>query len=92
MGLIFQKLQGNGPKMKDPDLTLEHQWVWIVIRRDDQGPDTPADWHLQGIAADEALAIQMCIDETYLIGPLPLNTALPHDRIEWLGSYFPLRK
>lgn len=69
------------------ELNLANGWVWVVIRRDPSLQ--PADWHLQGLAADERLAVEMSLDETYLIGPLPVNTALPHDRIEWVGSYFP---
>lgn len=71
-------------------MTLDNEWVWVVIRRE-ENEGRPADWHLQGIAADEELAVEMCADETYMIGPLPINTALPHDRIEWVGCYFPLR-
>lgn len=75
---------------KSSELNLANNWIWVVIRRDDN--KSPADWHLQGIAADEELAIQMCVDETYMIGPLPLNTGLPEKRIEWMGSYFPHKK
>lgn len=75
--------------MNKEDLNLANNWVWVCVRRD--GTKTPADWHIQGIAADENIAIQMCADETYMIGPLPLNAALPHDLVEWVGAYFPLK-
>jgi len=75
-----------------PTYNLANNWVWVVIRRNDvPNEDKVCEWHLQGIAADEGIAIEMCLDETYMIGPLPVNSSLPHDRIEWIGSYFPLK-
>ena len=71
---------------------LSSGWAWVVIRRETEpNPQGVNEWHLQGIAADESIAIEMCLDETYMIGPLPVNSTLPHDKIEWIGSYFPLR-
>ncbi len=90
MGLCFQQITGNGPVMEQTELNLSNGWVWVVLRRDPT--KQPADWHLQGVAADEGLALKMCKDETYIIGPLPINTALPEQGIEWVGSYFPLKK
>lgn len=80
--------------MKDASrLNLINNWVWVVVRIEQElNKDGVHDWHLQGIAADESLAIAMCLDETYLIGPLPFNTALKHDKIEWVGSYFPHKR
>lgn len=98
MGICIQCTElGAGPKMektKSSGLNLASNWVWVVIRRDPNVRTTTGtnDWHIQGCAADEELAIAMCQDETYLIGPLPLNSSLPHDKIEWIGSYFPLLK
>jgi hypothetical protein len=90
MGVCFQRIIGKGPPMDKPhELTLATDWVWVVIRRD--GDSDPAEWHLQGVASDKEMAEQMCEDESYIIGPVPLNTVLPHSRIEWIGSYFPLR-
>ena len=54
-------------------------------------------YHIQGLAAgadsreSEQIAISMCRDETYFIGPLPVNLAFPHERCEWPGMYFPLK-
>lgn len=48
-------------------------------------------YHIQGVATTREIAISMCRDETYLIGPLPVNVALPHDRTEWPGLHFPLK-
>lgn len=50
-----------------------------------------AHYHIQGVATTEEIAISMCRDETYLIGPLPVNAALAHARAEWPGLYFPLK-
>lgn len=92
MGIIVQEIMGDGPVMKTnvAELNLSADWVWVVIRRDPA--KTPADWHIQGVASDEEIAKQMCLDDSYIIGPIPFNIALPHDRVEWPGSYFPLRK
>ncbi len=92
MGVCVQQMDLEAPGMTIQlnDANLAHGWVWVCVRRD---PHTsPADWHIQGVAADEQIAIEMCDDENYMIGPLPLNASLPHDRIEWAGAYFPLRK
>lgn len=48
-------------------------------------------YHIQGIATSREIAEAMCRDESYLIGPLPVNVVLQHDRTEWPGAYFPLR-
>ncbi len=57
-----------------------------------------ARYHIQGIAVGKTteeskqIAVSMCRDHTYLIGPLPVNVALPHGRTEWPGLEFPLRE
>lgn len=48
-------------------------------------------YHIQGIATTREIAVSMCRDSTYLIGPLPLNIAFPHVRTEWPGLHFPLK-
>lgn len=93
MGICLQLIDGNGPRMKTKKpRCLENGFVWMVGRRDPVIPKgkSKANWHIQGVTSDEQIAIEMCEDETYFIGPLPLNTALPHDTIEWVGLYFPL--
>jgi hypothetical protein len=95
MGVCFQQIKEYRvmPKSNTThELNLAEGWVWVVIRIEPVlNQNNVHDWHLQGIGADEELAVAMCADENYLIGPLPINTALPHDRIEWIGSYFPHR-
>ena len=71
-------------------MTRANGFVWVIGRRQPKKTG-PADWHIQGIADNEETAVAMCLDKNYWIGPLPINTALPHKRIEWVGSYFPLR-
>lgn len=71
-------------------LDLEHGWVWMVYRIDNLGTKDEA-WHLQGVAGTEKLATEICLDETYVIGPVPLNVALPEKRLEWAGAKFPLK-
>lgn len=80
--------------------------VWVVTRREDRELKRPSDgrpytgedgqplrvgvYHIQGIFSDETKAVAACRDETYLVGPLPLNLSLPHDPVIWFGAYFPL--
>lgn len=93
MGICLQDIKGAGPKMKTKIARcLETGFVWLVCRRDPVIPKnkTQADYHIQGVTSEEKIAVEMCEDEHYFIGPLPLNTALPHDTIEWVGLYFPL--
>jgi hypothetical protein len=47
-------------------------------------------YHIQGIFTEERLAVECAFDETYFVGPLPVNQALPHKIVEWAGLYFPL--
>ena len=81
-------------RKRSSGLNLANNWVWVVLRRDPVASAMTGtkDWHIQGVVADEELAVAMFQDETYLIGPLPFNSALPHDKIEWIGSYFPLMR
>jgi hypothetical protein len=88
MGVCVNDLKGNGEKL---EIGANAEFIWIVMRRQDRG-ELPGQWHIQGIADTEKLAILMCKDETYFIGPLPKNVSLPHDTIEWINCYFPLKK
>lgn len=93
MGVCFQSITGDGPIMRKKLRDIDNGFVWVCGRRD---PNPSAeginDWHLQGIATDEKVAVEMCVDENYFVGPIPVNTALPHRRIEWVGSYFPYKR
>ena len=64
--------------------------VFVVCRliEVEGGPD---QIHLQGIATERSAAVAMCRDETYFIGPFPINVLLPHSAVEWIGLEFPLR-
>ncbi len=92
MGIWLQDIKGNGPiAMESAEYILEEGFVWLVGRRDSNvPPGEKANYHIQGTASNEQMAIEMCLDETYFIGPLPINTALPHEVVEWVGLYFPL--
>lgn len=90
MGICLQLITSKGAGMKNTEtFNLTTDWVWVCLRRDPT--KSPVQWHIQGVAANEGLAIEMCADENYLIGPIPINTSLPVDRIEWIGSYFPYK-
>lgn len=69
--------------------------VWVVLRRADPSEIHPVDglarYMIQGVATSEHVAVQMCRDESYYIGPVPVNFALPHERCEWPGLYCPLK-
>lgn len=95
MGIYFQGIKLTAMKKGKEghsSLNLTTSWVWIVLRRDpDLNPQGFHDWHMQGVGADEEIAKEMCLDENYMIGPLPLNIALPHDYMEWVGAYCPLK-
>lgn len=88
MGVCFQNISGREIPLK---LDMEVVFIWICGRREDRG-DLPGHWHLQGVSDDEETALAMCRDETYFIGPIPKNVALPHGNLEWVGCYFPLKK
>ena len=90
MGVCVQMITGDGPKANISKMDRETGYVWIVTRIEPR-EGLPSRWYIQGVADDEQIALEMCVDETYFIGPLPLNTALPHKRIEWVGAYFPLK-
>lgn len=69
--------------------------VWLVVRREERPkarPNLSAAYHFQGVATDEEKAVQLCRDHTYIIGPFPVNVALPESQTEWIGSYSPLDK
>lgn len=89
MGLRTQHRSPEELRTMD-DISFEHGWVWLVYRID--SPNTEEEkWHIQGVADDRELAESFCLDENYLIGPVPRNTALPEGRIVWVGAYFPLK-
>lgn len=100
MGIDIQSMKGKPEAQMNEQRTLDKGWVWLVFRRDPNSArvvnlDDPSknkghDWHIQGVTTSEDLAIEMCLDEHYVIGPLPIDTSLPTRRIEWAGSYFPL--
>lgn len=70
---------------------LKNGFVWIVLRRQEKPDGGPADWHIQGVGTDEQSAINLCADESYFIGPLPIDVVMPHELINWTGAYYPLR-
>lgn len=97
MGLCIVDFEHSGPHA---DISLMNLWnlcegwVWVVFRRETKIEDNREVilWHLQGIFDEEKKAVEASHDETYLIGPIPTNTSLPLDRMEWVGSYFPRKR
>lgn len=94
MGLSIQDVGTTGSTMRKQTGNILNM-IWVVIRREPieemQVVPAYAEWHLQGLSFDEQEAIAMCRDEHYFIGPLPVGVALPHDKVEWVGAYFPLK-
>lgn len=78
------------PKEVHSVMNVDTGFVWIIGRRSPGKDARPGDWHIQGVSTNELIAVEMCADETYFIGPLPLNTSLPHETVQWVGLYFPL--
>lgn len=65
-------------------------FIYVVGRRVDNDK-YGGEWHIQGIASTPEIAESMCRDGLYFVGPLPLDISLPHDTVEWVGLYFPLK-
>lgn len=90
MGLWLGTIAGDAPT-NDMERNIETGFIWVVGRLDpDKDVPRSERWHIQGIAVNEQSATAMCLDKTYFIGPLPIGVALPHERSEWIGAYFPL--
>lgn len=60
--------------------------VWIVGKTLDL---ETAAWDFRGAYDNQNLAEQCCIDEKYFVYPCVLNKAMPADRREWHGTYYP---
>lgn len=106
VGHVIKDLQFGRPKEQAGEMDTnirELTIVWPVFRRTVRpvpGQDgvaaadlkTEIVYHWMGCASDEEKAVNMCRDDTYIIGPCPLNFAFPEAQIEWKGSYCPLAK
>lgn len=95
MGVIIfrERVRARRPKKEIEALRLDVRSktiAWICIRR-----EAANKYHLQGVfvedggASGEQLAAAQCLDDTYYIGPLPVNVALPEKAFEWKGCYRP---
>lgn len=60
--------------------------VWIV------GQWKPDRWDFGGVFDTQELAEAACQDQTYFVGPAPMNVAIPHERQDWPGCYYPKAK
>lgn len=67
---------------------IQNGFVWVV----GQKVPGPHVWQMIAITTNEELAIGACIDDTYFIGPFPINTVLPSDTVNWEGSYNPVKE
>ena len=88
MGLMLNEELIRGPEL-DIEMSIVTGFVWIVIRTDN---DRNGEWHIQGVGTSEASAVSMCVNETYFIGPIPVDSPLPESLVQWVGSYFPHKK
>lgn len=48
-------------------------------------------WELLGVFNAEASAVSACATQDDFVGPVPLDTVLPVESVDWPGSYYPLR-
>jgi hypothetical protein len=62
---------------------------WICGRWPDAQGVSP--WYIQGIFDTEKKAIAACIDKTYFIGSLKINTCFPRNLVQWEGCYYPIK-
>lgn len=88
MGICLNCLNGKrgiGPVPSPPLPDGKEVAFWIVLRTDEYG-----HVHIQGIFTEEPDAQTACLNDTYSIGPIPVNTILPHSEIGWAGYYCPL--
>ena len=94
MGAAFHKIPEDAKAFPTAEATPDGV-VFVVgrvfVERDEFNQDRERV-EIQAIATSRRLAIMMCRDATYFIGPFPLNVLLPHKRIEWIGLEFPLQK
>lgn len=92
MGIVFATIDGTGsPKNPETIQTAPDGVVWIVGRVIDLGEHFPPEVHLQGASAIESNAVAMCLDETYFVGPVPVDVLLPQRPTPWAGLYYPLK-
>lgn len=47
-------------------------------------------WELLGVFSTEQAAVAACTAEDDFVGPVPLDTVLPTESVDWPGSYFPI--
>ena len=48
-------------------------------------------WELLGVFSAETSAVSVCATQDDFVGPVPLDTVLPVESVDWPGSYYPLR-
>lgn len=64
-----------------------HTRLWVcgrMISRQYQH----ATWDFVGVFRSRALAVEACLDDTYFIGPAPLDVVCPSG--DWPGCEYPL--
>lgn len=89
LGAVIHRIRPGAKSLRRSIESAPDGIVWIVGRREPETGGGPAVWHIQGVALDEAIAVAMCRDADYFVGPLPINTLLPHNVVEWFGLYWP---
>jgi hypothetical protein len=67
--------------------TKQRPDTWIVGR---VVSDDGTRWEFQGVFDEEQLAVAACIGPRYFVGPAKMNAALPDERHDWTGAYYPL--
>lgn len=63
--------------------------LWIVGQWKEETTNERTIWEFQGVFDSEELAIAACRTDDYFIAPATLNKPLPHEFVNWVGSYYP---
>jgi len=70
---------------------IETEKVYVVGQiKGGDWPDT--NWDLYGIFRKREDAVKACKDETYFVGPAPMNTTLGEKTVEWPDIEYPIKK
>lgn len=76
------------PEFVTGTLEISILTVYVVGRTE----DPTKQWTIEGVYLSPQAAIAACLDETYFVGPVLTNHALPADRMVWPGQFRPHQK
>ena len=59
--------------------------VWIVGRW-----VADENWQFQGVFLTKDEAVAACRDSSYFVGPAVMGQSVPHEKVSWPDSFYPL--